>query len=72
MVDPVNNNSGALLRAQSVNNVSTKQAVNSTALAAQSSQKALASRTTNIIQKAKVAGSSSGNLPRGSLVDVLV
>ena len=63
-----NVNNSTLLRAQATTRVA-KPVAATTAVAAQVKSQTAPADTA--IQSAKIAGSSSGNLPRGSLVDIL-
>lgn len=74
MVDAITSNSNSLLRAQAVNSVVGKQQVTPSQVVAANLQKtaAVPVKSTAVPQSAKLAGSTSGNLPRGSLYDITV
>jgi len=71
MVDGISSHTNALLRAQAATGVTPKVATPAQAVINQIQRTASSPvRSTAVPQTTKTAGSSNGNLPRGSLVDI--
>lgn len=73
MVDAIGSNANSLLRAQAAGSVAPKLATPSQAVVSNIQKVASSPVKSNAVtQTTKLAGSTSGNLPRGSLIDITV